>query len=201
MFTNNNTPTILSEGSFLLTRSGDLIPVALHVPSTTYIGKGIFHLSCVDGGFLLAHGFIDREDLIVILKYCLHEFLKSPDGGDCADESPVGLSARIRFQEFAELKHVPEAGKEIYSLNGTVSELLSAWTEARFWELNRQWYDYLRNNYVKVVRIGNNVSFRLNNIDAFRWEPVISECIRKNDPTGNLLTLRTERESGKPVSN
>ena len=160
----------ISQGSYLLDRSGQLIPTALHVPSTTFVGRGILQLCPTDAEFLWNQKKISKDDAILITQKCFHDFLKG---------KPDSIVDRIQFNDYAELRYAPKLRSEFMAerISGSLSEEESA----KFNELNGLWYSYLQNNYVKVSVFKNNLhaiaDFRISSTDGFNWNAVIIDKV------------------------
>ena len=54
-------------GSYLISQSGNIMKVDIHVPSTTYMGRGIYRLSPTDMEFLLNEGLITLDEAYSML--------------------------------------------------------------------------------------------------------------------------------------
>ena len=187
----------MASGSFLMNRKGRLQPVDLHVPSASYLTKGILHLSCTDGQFLLDRYLIDRNDMDVILKVCFHEYLTKIIDDPKTDKDTIGPLDRVGFMTFAELKYAPEAGADLLTLFGCVGDLISGKVLQHFTLLNEKWYEYLRNTYVKVVRMGDSIDFRITSEQEGDWREIITDYIRKQEEGGERLTYSISVENGR----
>ena len=59
--------TNIKNGSYMLSKTGEVTPVYFHAPSTTYESRGIYHLCPTDADFLVSQKQISKEDGIVII--------------------------------------------------------------------------------------------------------------------------------------
>ena len=66
--------TQLKQGSYVVDRKGRIYDIGMHVPSTTYLSRGIYHLALTDADFLLNQGLIDEDDATAIVLYCYNRY-------------------------------------------------------------------------------------------------------------------------------
>ena len=160
----------LEAGSYMLSKQGRFIPVFFHAPSTTYEGRKIHHLCPTDADFLMKEGKISGDDAEIIVMYCLLEYLESEGISDNNHE--ITDKDIDGFASYADLKAVPQLYVTAYSAEGyTISEIEKA--VKGFNGLTNKWYDWLKNNYVKVTVHGNVVEFRIGSNNNFDWNKVI----------------------------
>ena len=57
-----NANTTLKSGSYVSDRDGNIYDIMMHVPSTTYLGRGYLHLAPTDADFLLNQGLISYDE-------------------------------------------------------------------------------------------------------------------------------------------
>ncbi len=187
--------TTLKQGSMLLKKNGTLIDVMYHVPSTTYMSRNIYHLCCTDGQFLYDYEFIEDYNYETIVRYCYYEYLTTVEGK--SDNDQIGIIDSTKFNAYAELRYAPTAKPIIMKLRGTVGSLVANGVENDFNKLNATWYEFLRNNYVKVSRFGNVVEFRITSDNGFDWNKVIiDDCILKYDNGGDSTRYNIIKEFG-----
>ena len=158
-------------GTWLLNRNGELEPTQMHVPSTTYLSRGLNHLAPTDAEFLYKHGKISLEDAELITKVCLVEFLTVEK--DLNDDDRVGMTDMTMFNDYAELRYCPSFRNKFMMLITTVGNIITEEDDVRFAELNSKWYPWLQNNFVKVSKFGDVVEFRINSEDGYDWNKVI----------------------------
>ena len=176
-------------GSYLVDRDGTIYTTILHVPSTTYLDRGLHHLAPTDAGFLCDIGKINEADVFNVITFCFVEYLT-----DVKHRGDVFKPSMLDFTEFsnwAELKYSSSAQKVFNSrfkdLNGSLSEE----AERSFWKLDERWYTWLRNNFIKLSSINKIVEFRIQSTDKFDWnnteEDPFFHSIGKydTDPKGN----------------
>jgi len=178
----------LQKGSYLLDRSGNLYSVDLHVPSTTYMSRGIQHLCPTDIDFLIENAGADKEDGVVVYWYCLYEYLHTL--------TPT-IADRTRFDIYCELKYT-NILKQYVGLGSkcpyTANEL--EYLIEDFEDLNEMWYTYCKDNYVKISIFGNAVEFRITSDDSFDWNKVIiDDFILKYDKGPSTIRYTILRES------
>lgn len=183
--------TTMKNGSFVVDRNGKIYDIGMHVPSTTYLGRGLLHLATTDAEFLLNQGLINKDEALSIMLYCYEEFLE--DEMDVTDTDQIlPLSTESTFSNYAEMKWAPEA-RGIFFDNHckTLNEIEDARSELPdFDALNRKWYDYLKDNYVKVSRFGNIVEFRISSDDGYDWNKVIIDKVILKFDSGKPYTTR-----------
>ena len=179
--------TTLSQGAYLLSRQGDLIPVNLHVPSTTYRDRGLSHLSPTDAEFLCEQGKITFLEAIIICKVCLVEFLTTVL--DYGSDDEISVMDMSKFNSYAELRYAPTLRKYLINYTAVVGDVYTEDEEDIFEHLNARWYPWLQNNFVKVSIFGDVVEFRISSNDDFDWNRVIiDDCILKYDPSTRSTT-------------
>lgn len=181
--------TSLNSGSYLLSRDGELIPVKMHVPSTTYMSRGIEHLCPTDADFLFSQDLLSDEEVVVVYFYCLLEYL-----GKLED---ISIGERIKFDAYCELnktQYVRQFVKPTSICPYSIDEL----TEL-FDDINDEFYIYCKNEYVKVSVLNNYVEFRITSEDNFDWNRVIiDDCILKyNKGSQDTTKYSILRESSK----
>ena len=165
---------ILEPGSYLLSRQGKVTPVRMHVPSTTYQDRGIFHLSCVDAQFLYDTGRIDENDVAIIAKYCFHEFLRDELHKD-EDYTP-GVIDFSQFHKYGELSYAPRVS-QILNKTYYTDPSLSREDIGKFKYLDYMWYDFLSQMYVKISVFDKSVEFRISSNDNFDWNAAIIDGV------------------------
>lgn len=170
------TPTATQYGTWLLSRRGDLIPVTLHVPSTTWVSRGLEYLAPTDGEFLYTQGKITEEGLTSIV---LTNFLYYLNDNDITEYSITDVTA---FSSYAELKYAPTARQIMMRLiGGTAASVKNMLLElTSFSALNQKWYPFLQNNYVKVSKFNNSLEFRISS-DGFDWNEAIIDDVLLNE--------------------
>lgn len=173
--------------SYLLDRKGHIRVISLHVPSTTYVNRGITRLCPTDAEFLLNNGKITEDEAKTIALYDFTEFL-----GDKSDYSPIDLSTYLNF---AELKYAPSV-RSIF-LKSLNDPDVSA-DSSKYDKLNEQWYNYLCNEFVKVSEFGKTIEFRISSNDDFDWNKVIiDDVLLKNSKVYDSFNINIVRESDK----
>lgn len=192
--------TTLKQGSYVVDRAGNIHDIGMHVPSTTYLTRGLMHLASTDAEFLLNENLIDEKSALAILLYCYEEFLKNELGID--DENKIiNLVAETQFVNYAELRHAPNVRKLFFNNRyRTISEIEDARSYLPdFDSLNDKWYKYLQDNYVKISRYGNTIEFRISSNDGFDWNNVIIDKVILKYDSGKPYTTRYSiaRESDK----
>lgn len=188
-------------GSWLLSRSGKLIPTQLHVPSTTYLGRGVEHLCPTDAEFLLNQKKIDADTAKYILDYCLVEYLRDVEGVD-DPEYKISVSDITKFNQYADMRYAPKLRSTMLSYAGVPIMQIDDNDEAMFASLNNKYYKWLANNFVKVSMFGKVVEFRINSTDGFDWNQVIiDDCILEHEmfarPGMRFNILRETKEGYK----
>ena len=163
-------------GTWLLSRRGDLIPVTLHVPSTTWVSRGLEYLAPTDGEFLYTQGKISEEELTSIV---LTNFLYYLNDNDITEYSISDVTA---FNSYAELKHAPTARQIMMRfIGGTTASVKNMLLElTSFSALNQKWYPFLQNNYVKVSKFNNTLEFRISS-DGYDWNENIIDDVLLNE--------------------
>lgn len=170
-------PTNAQYGTWLLSRRGDLLPVTLHVPSTTWTSRGLEYLAPTDGEFLYTQGKISEEELTSIV---LTNFLYYLNDNDITEYSITDVTA---FSSYAELKYAPTARQIIMRLiGGTAASMKNMLLElTSFSALNQKWYPFLQNNYVKVSKFNSSLEFRISS-DGYDWnENIIDDVLLNED--------------------
>ena len=173
MNTTDSQPS-LAPGSYLLSRQGKVTSVRMHVPSTTYQDRGIFHLSCVDAQFLYDTRRIDEKDAAIIAKYCFHEFLR--DELHKGKDYTPGVIDFSQFHKYGELSYAPRISQilnKAYYTDPTLSEE----DVDRFEYLDSLWYDFLSQMYVKISVFESSVEFRICSNDNFDWNKAIIDDV------------------------
>lgn len=188
--------TNLAQGAYLLSRTGRIEPTILHVPSTTYLSRGIKHLCPTDAEFLLNHGKISEEDAETILKYCVVEYMTNELGKD--SDYLLSLFDVTKFTNYADLKYAPKLRAMFMKLLGLKNEL-SAEEKREFEALDDAWYEWLQNQFVKVSIIGNTAEFRISSNDGYDWNPlIIDQTILETNLVNNpKMRYNIVRESRK----
>lgn len=168
--------TATQYGTWLLSRHGDLIPVTLHVPSTTWVSRGLEYLAPSDGEFLYTQGKITEEELTSIV---LTNFLYYLNDNDITEYSITDVTA---FCSYAELKYAPTARQIVMRLiGGTAASVKNMLLElTSFSALNQKWYPFLQNNYVKVSKFNNSLEFRISS-EGFDWNEAIIDDVLLNE--------------------
>ena len=188
--------TNLTQGAYLLSRTGSIEPTVLHVPSTTYVYRGLLHLCTTDAEFLLDNGKISLEEAETILKYCLVEYLTDELGKDSSYR--MSIMDTTKFTNYADLKYAPKLRAMFMKLLGFQNELTDE-EQREFEALDDTWYEWLQNQFVKVSVIGNTVEFRISSNDGFDWNEVIIDYAILNTNLGQNPRVRYNilRESEK----
>lgn len=164
-------------GTWLLSRRGDLIPVTLHVPSTTWTSRGLEYLAPTDGEFLYTQGKISEEELTSIV---VTNFLHYLDDNKITEYSITDVTS---FNSYAELKYAPTARQIMMRfIGGTTTSLKNMLLDyTSFSALNQKWYSFLQNNYVKVSKFNNTLEFRISS-DGYDWnENIIDDVLLNED--------------------
>ena len=194
-------PEFRSSGAYLLDRSGNWITTILHVPSTTYINRGINHLCPTDAQFLLERKKIDAEEAEIILKYCVVEWLTNVENRD--PSYVLSVLDTTKFTNYADLKYAPTLRSMFIKMAGKLKNHLSDEEFETFDALDDTWYEWLLNNYVKVSIIMNTAEFRINSNDGFDWNQVIIdkgilESGLSDNPSMRYNILRESDKGYKP---
>lgn len=186
----------LNNGSYLLDRNGNLLAVKLHVPSTTYVSRGIERLSCTDGQFLYDQKLIDMDEFMSIALYNFWCFLQQDKNKKLSDS--VTVSDCIEFNDYAELRYAPSVRSKFMLISGTVQDIVSRLSKyPDFKNLNNKWYDYLKNEYVKVSVFNNSVEFRISSEDGFDWNStIIDSVILEDSNPAHRYTIVRESSKG-----
>lgn len=169
----------LGNGSYLLSKQGDIIPVYLHVPSTTFMDRGIHHLAPTDAEFLMNQGKIGEYDAISVLLGCFEYYLEQNDITE--DISMIDIT---RFINWAELRYAPNlkifAQMYIMKLKSLaqLKDMQKSYPDYEY--IDAIWYPYVLNSYVKVVKLGRQVSFRISSEDNFDWNNIIIDKVLLN---------------------
>lgn len=192
--------TSLNQGSYVVDRNGKIYDIGMHVPSTTYLGRGIYHLALTDADFLLNQSLISEEEATAIILYCYVEFIEDECDFDDMDKV-IPLSKLTEFSDYAETKWARKARTIFFKQNlRTLREIYDHLDSLPdFYELNKKWYKYLKENYCKISVFGNAVEFRISS-DNFDWNKVIvDDVILKYDsgkPYTTRYTIMKESENG-----
>ena len=192
--------TQLKQGSYVVDRNGKIYDIGMHVPSTTYLSRGIYHLSLTDADFLFNQGLIDEDDVTAIVLYCYKEFLEN----ECGITDPATIIPLIKltqFSDYAETKWARKARVIFFKQNlrtiKEIDEKLESLPD--FKALNSKWYKYLKDNFCKISVFGNAVEFRISS-DDYDWnEVIIDDVILKYDkgkPYTTRYTIMKESENG-----
>lgn len=169
-------PVKTSYGTWLLSRHGDLIPVTLHVPSTTWISRGLEYLAPTDGEFLYTQGKISEEELTSIV---VTNFLHYLDDNKITEYSITDVTS---FNSYAELRYASTARQIMMRfIGGTTASLKNMLLDyTSFSALNQKWYSFLQNNYVKVSKFNNTLEFRISS-DGYDWNENIIDDVLLNE--------------------
>lgn len=191
--------SVKSTGTWLLTNQGELIDIDLHVPSTTYESRGLYHLSCTDAQFLYGRGLISIEELKSIAIYCYIEYLRRVG---ISESDMIGIMDKVKFQKFAELSYAPHVNKFIMSIEerwfDNLVDMASSYPS--FGEINSKWYDYICNTYCKVSRFNNDIEFRITSRNGFDWNKVIiDDFILKNESSFKNCKFTILKEIGSKI--
>ena len=192
--------TSLKQGSYVVDRNGKIYDIGMHVPSTTYLSRGIYHLALTDADFLFTQGLIDEDEVTAITLYCYAEFLEDECDIDDMDEI-IPLIKLTEFSAYAETKWAKKARVIFMKQNlRTLREIYDKLDNLPdFNELNKEWYKYLKENYCKISVFNNNVEFRISS-DNFDWNKVIIDDVilkyDKGKPYTTRYTIMKESENG-----
>lgn len=168
-------PVKTSYGTWLLSRHGDLIPVTLHVPSTTWISRGLEYLAPTDGEFLYTQGKISEELTSIVVTNFLHYL----DDNKITEYSITDVTS---FNSYAELRYASTARQIMMRfIGGTTASLKNMLLDyTSFSALNQKWYSFLQNNYVKVSKFNNTLEFRISS-DSYDWNENIIDDVLLNE--------------------
>lgn len=179
--------SIIHYNAYLLDRNGNIWDTSLHVPSTTYVNRGIIRLCPTDAEFLLNNGNITEGDAKTIVLYDFMKFL-----GGKLKYSPIDLSSYLNF---AELKYAPSVRSILLN---TLNDLDLSVDSSKYNKLNKYWYNYLRNEFVKVSEFGDTIEFRISSNDGFDWNKVIiDDVLLKNSKVYDMFRINIVRESAR----
>lgn len=191
-----NATTELTNGAYLLDRTGTITPTILHVPSTTYVNRGILHLCPSDAEFLLNKGKISSDEAEIILKYCVVEYLTN----EWNEDSSYRLSVMdaTKFTNYADLKYAPKLRAMFMKMLGFQNELTQE-EQDEFEALDDTWYEWLQNQFVKVSIFGTIAEFRISSNDGFDWNEVIIDygILNTNLEKNSKMRYNIVRESDK----
>lgn len=169
--TTKNLTNNLTQGAYLLTRTGEIFETVLHVPSTTYISRGIEHLCPTDAEFLLNNGKISEDEAELVLKYCLVEYLTTEFRKDTT--YIMSIFDVTSFTSYADLRYAPILRKKVLMYPGKFKNFVTETEANAFARLNRKWYNWLKNNFVKMSVFRNVIEFRICSEDNYDWNEVI----------------------------
>lgn len=177
-------------GAYLLTKDGELLETVLHAPSTTFINRGLMFLSPTDADLLFRLHKISEYDMEIILLYSLNYFLANEK------HSSSSLMYTSEFINWAELKFAPTA-RSIF-MKHLSSNVVPENIDTQFSALNKKWYTWLQNNFVKLSVINKVAEFRITSDDAYDWNDVIiDDCILEYDwAPGTRYNILKEDASG-----
>ena len=182
--------TQLKQGSYVVDRKGKIYDIGMHVPSTTYLSRGIYHLALTDADFLLNQGLIDEDDATAIVLYCYKEFLEN----ECGITDPnkiIPLMKLTQFTDYAETKWARKARMIFFNQNlRTIKEIDEKLEDLPDFEtLNNKWYKYLKDNFCKISVFGNAIEFRISS-DNYDWNDVIIDDVILKYDSGKPYTTR-----------
>lgn len=166
-------------GSYVVSQYGELTKVDMHVPSTTYMNRGIYRLSPSDIEFLLDEQLItDNESYSMLLEDFLLYIEES--GGS------FSILTSAQYRQFAELKYAPKlreffnkvsAGfREVSDIENTLSSYPKVSESDKI-----KWYKYLCNEFIKLYIYKDIVEFRICGDSGFDWNDIIIDDILLND--------------------
>lgn len=173
--------------TYVLDRNGHIWHTALHVPSTTYVNRGLTQLAPTDAQFLHSLGKLSEDDIKTIVLYDFYIY-----NDNSFNYSPLDLA---KYMSFAELKYAPDVRKILLSAidNGQLSVDVN-----KFVELNQKWYPYLCNQFVKVSEFNKTIEFRISSDDGFDWNKVIiDDVLVKNNELYHDFKINIVRESSE----
>ena len=179
------------QGSYLVDRDGNLIPVDMHVPSTTFLDRGYAELSLTDIEFLYNQGKITEKDAENAVVYWFVVYLQSELDKSADNHSMVDI---MSFVEWAELKYAPE----MKSLAMKILPKGNFYADvSKFKQLTDKWYNYLLDTYTKLTVFGRKVEFRIQS-DGYDWNKVIiDDVILRNEKDFRDCTFTILRESSR----
>ena len=173
--------------TYVLDRNGHIWHTALHVPSTTYVNRGLVQLAPTDAQFLYSLGKISENDVKVIVLYDFYIY-----NNNSFDYGPLDLA---KYMSFAELKYAPDVRNILLS---AIDDKQLSVNVSKFNELNHKWYSYLCNQFVKVSEFGKTIEFRISSDDGFDWNKVIiDDVLIKNSELYNEFKINIVRESSE----
>lgn len=188
----------IKDGSYMVSKDGDVISVQFHAPSTTYINRKIYHLCPTDANFLLSQNKISEDDAETIVAYCFAEYLE--DEG-FKDSDKISSSVFNDFASYADLLAAPKMYMIASDYEGsTLSDLHKA--SKSFDSLTNKWYNWLKNNFVKVTVYKNKIEFRIGSDDGYDWNDVIIDDVilkseLKDNPSNRYNILRESNKGYK----
>ena len=185
----------IKSGSYLLDRRGITTEVKLHVPSTTFMERGIYHLCPTDAEYLWRIGRIQEKEALSVAVYCFLEWWRNRDDS-------IGMLDCMEFCRYAEMQYAPTLRTSFLNfMSGTQLDDLKSFCESQvsFDSVNSTWYDFLRNEYVKIYRIGDIVEFRISSIDGFDWNRVIIDKCILGHPEIQKCKFEIAKQSGSNV--
>lgn len=186
--------TSLSQGSYLVDRLGRIQPVILHVPSTTYVNRGIMHLCPTDANFFVNDGMMSNSEAVSVLVYCILEWM------DNHNVSVFTVKDSLQFRSYAELQYAPIFNRSVVKfLNNSKKQIVEFQNSLPDFEsVNNKFYNYALNEYCKLSILGNMVEFRIGSEDGFNWNSVIiDEVILKKGLDQGNYRFTISRESSK----
>lgn len=164
-------------GSYLISQSGNIMKVDIHVPSTTYMGRGIYRLSPTDMEFLLNEGLITLDEAYSML---LQDYLIF------INDNGFSLLTPSQYRKFADLKYAPKMDEFIFNVSAKckstedIQNLLESYKHVPY-EEKRRWYQYLCDEYCKLYIYKDVVEFRICGSSGFDWNEVIIDDVLLND--------------------
>jgi len=185
-------------GSYLVDRGGNLYDVTMHVPSTTFLDRGLHLLAPIDAGFLFDIREFDEDEVLVVLQYWLAKYLKTElHETNVFKPSMLDLTS---FMSWAELKYSSSAHSIFTSHMKEFYGRLSDDDRVDFYRLNDEYYTWLKDNFVKLSVTGRIVEFRIQSEDNFDWnEVIIDDVILSYDwkPNSRFNILREDSDGYK----
>ena len=183
----------VEQGSYVLDKRGNLQEVQMHIPSTTYMSRGIEHLAPTDAQFLFANGLINELEAKAICLYCYEEFLE--DELDISNiEKSIPLTAPAQFSSYAELRYAPDVRILFFKIHVVnLRDIIDQLEELPdFEQLNSKWYPYLKNEYVKISIFNNQCEIRISSENGYNWnKDIIDDFILKYDGSTRSQTRYT----------